>query len=64
MISVAFAARYLGGDVVPGDDMAGCEVRWMNVEELRQLETTGVALIPENVSTFERALVALASFRP
>ncbi|MEO5567964.1 MAG: NUDIX domain-containing protein [Gemmatimonadaceae bacterium] len=59
MISIAFAAKYLSGEVVPGDDMAGCEVRWTTIDELRDLEAIGVALIPENISTFERALVVI-----
>ena len=29
---------YEGGEVVPGDDMAGSEVRWWSLEELNQTE--------------------------
>ncbi|HVM09868.1 MAG TPA: NUDIX domain-containing protein [Acidimicrobiales bacterium] len=63
MISIAFAATYVSGEIVPGDDMAGCEARWMTVDELRDLEATGVALVPEDISTYERALVALDAMR-
>ena len=52
MLSLAFVASYLGGEVVPGDDMAGCEVRWASLDEVRSLP----ALIPEEVWLFERAL--------
>lgn len=57
MISVAYAAVHLGGEVVPGDDMAGSEVRWASLDEVRGIaldERTG--LIPEEAWLFERAL--------
>lgn len=57
MLSVAFAATYLGGDVVAGDDMRGCEVRWATLDEVREVaEDDGTALIPEEAWLFERAL--------
>ena len=52
MLSLAFVASYLGGDVVPGDDMAGSQVRWATLDEIRSLP----ALIPEDVWIFERTL--------
>ena len=52
MLSLAFVASYEGGEVVPGDDMAGCEVKWATLEEVRSLPS----LIPEDVWLFERAL--------
>ena len=52
MLSLAFVASYVGGEVVPGDDMAGSEVRWATLDEVRVLP----ALIPEEVWLFERAL--------
>jgi 8-oxo-dGTP pyrophosphatase MutT (NUDIX family) len=55
MTSVAFLADYLGGEIVPGDDMAGCAPRWFTLEELRALDARGVALIPESIDQFERA---------
>lgn len=60
MLSLAFAARYLGGEVVPGDDMAGSAVRWAGIDEIRVLaadEETG--LIPEEAWLFERALALI-----
>jgi 8-oxo-dGTP pyrophosphatase MutT (NUDIX family) len=56
MLSLAFVASYLGGPVVPGDDMAGSIVRWASLEEIRSMATAGEALIPEDVWMFERAL--------
>ena len=56
MISIAFVASYLGGDVVPGDDMAGMEVRWMSLDEVRSSAAAGQSLIPDEVWLFERAL--------
>lgn len=34
MISVAFLFAYLGGDIIPGDDMAGSDVKWMTLSEI------------------------------
>jgi 8-oxo-dGTP pyrophosphatase MutT (NUDIX family) len=34
MISVCFLLAYDGGEVVPGDDMVGSEVRWASLDEL------------------------------
>ena len=36
MISTFFVASYLGGEVVPGDDMAGCEARWATLDEVKR----------------------------
>ena len=58
LMSTAFVASYLGGDVVPGDDMAGSEVRWASLEEVEQLATE-TGLIPDGVWLFERALQCL-----
>ena len=55
MLSLAFVAAYDGGPVVPGDDMAGSEVRWASLDEVRALAASS-ALIPEDVWLFERAL--------
>lgn len=53
MLSLAFVAAYEGGEVVPGDDMAGSSVRWASLDEIRSLSG---GLIPEDVWIFERAL--------
>ena len=56
MLSLAFVASYLGGEVVPGDDMAGSDVRWASLEEIAAMAAAGEAMIPEDVWLFERAL--------
>lgn len=55
MLSLAFVASYLGGEVVPGDDMAGSSVWWASLDDLRAMSPP-VALIPEDLWIFERAL--------
>jgi 8-oxo-dGTP pyrophosphatase MutT (NUDIX family) len=60
LLSVAFVASYLGGDVVPGDDMAGSAVRWATIEEIQELAAdAGTGLIPQETWLFERALQCL-----
>lgn len=56
MISTFFVASFLGGEVEPGDDMAGSEVRWATLDEVRALAATpGEALVPAELWLFERA---------
>jgi ADP-ribose pyrophosphatase YjhB (NUDIX family) len=55
MLSSFFVASYLGGEVEPGDDMAGCEVRWATQEECSSLIASGMALVPEEAWVFDRA---------
>jgi len=55
LIVTAFVAAYLGGDVDPGDEMAGSAVRWATLEDVQELERSG-SLIPEHSWVFERAL--------
>ena len=56
LMSTAFVASYLGGEVMPGDDMAGSEVRWASLEEVQELAASGTGLIPGGLWPFERAL--------
>jgi len=56
MVSTFFVASYLGGEITPGDDMAGSDVQWASLDEVRQLEATGTWLVPEEAWLFERAL--------
>ena len=37
-LSFAWVLAYEGGEVIPGDDMAGSEVRWLSVDELESKE--------------------------
>jgi ADP-ribose pyrophosphatase YjhB (NUDIX family) len=34
MISIVFLFEYVSGDVIPGDDMVGAEIKWMTVAEI------------------------------
>lgn len=64
LLSLAFVATYLGGDVVPGDDMAGSEVRWASLEDITSMVASGVALVPEEPWLFVRALEVLDLWSP
>ena len=55
MISTFFVAAYEGGDVVPGDDMAGSTVRWASLDDVRSLVAGGEPLVPGELWLFERA---------
>jgi ADP-ribose pyrophosphatase YjhB (NUDIX family) len=56
MLSTFFVAQYLGGEVVPGDDMAGSEVWWASLEDLAGVVASGERIVPEDVWLFERAV--------
>lgn len=43
VVSVTFVMAYEGGDVVPGDDMAGSRVRWAGLEAIA---AEGLRLVP------------------
>jgi 8-oxo-dGTP diphosphatase len=58
LTSIAFVASYRGGEVVPGDDMAGSSVRWATLDEISSLGASE-GLIPEQPWLFERALQCL-----
>ena len=51
MLSVCYVASYKGGDVVPGDDMAGSEFGWLTLNEARER-----SLLPRHAWLFERAI--------
>jgi 8-oxo-dGTP pyrophosphatase MutT (NUDIX family) len=55
LIFTAFVAAYLGGDVDPGDEMAGSAVRWATLEDVKRLERAE-SLFPHHAWVFERAL--------
>jgi 8-oxo-dGTP pyrophosphatase MutT (NUDIX family) len=40
MLSFAYVATYLGGDVLPGSDMAMSDVRWARVAEIERGDVT------------------------
>ena len=64
MISTFFVASYLGGEVIPGDDMAGCEMRWATLDEVNDLAAAGTALVPDEVWLFKRALQCFDLWSP
>ena len=64
MLSIAYVARYDGGEVVPGDDMAGSEVRWASWTDVQAMVAAGEALVPEEPWLFERAFELAARWAP
>lgn len=53
MLSFIFVVHYLGGEIVPGDDMLGAEFRWIAVEEFSTLRRFTV---PWDISLFSESL--------
>jgi 8-oxo-dGTP pyrophosphatase MutT (NUDIX family) len=51
-----FVASYLGGEVVPGEEMAGSGVRWASLDEVLELAASDTGLFPGEAWLFERAL--------
>lgn len=43
VFSIVYLLEYLGGEVIPGDDMAGSRIRWFSVDELESGEYTTLA---------------------
>ena len=54
MLSISYVATYLGGDVLPGSDMAMSDVRWATVTEIEQGEMS--LLVPSQPWLFQRAI--------
>jgi ADP-ribose pyrophosphatase YjhB (NUDIX family) len=55
MISIFYLMVYEGGEVVPGDDMQGSEVRWMSVEEIES-EDYEIIVPVEQLWIYRRAV--------
>lgn len=53
MLSFIFVVRYLGGEIVPGDDMLGAEFRWIPIEEFGTLRHFTV---PWDITLFSESL--------
>ncbi len=51
--TLAFAIQYFGGDVFPGDDMLGAEVKWMSMQNISALADIKV---PDDLELFSKAL--------
>ncbi|MCA9897230.1 MAG: NUDIX hydrolase [Anaerolineales bacterium] len=45
MVGIYYLLRYEGGEVVPGDDMAGSEFRWWGLDELETAVTQQTATL-------------------
>lgn len=55
MISITYLFEYLGGKVIPGDDMTGSQVMWMSLEEINSGDYE--IIVPRNQSwLYERAI--------
>jgi len=52
MVCLGYAVLHLGGEVEPGDDMAGAEARWMTLAEIAGRRDVTV---PSDVNLFRRA---------
>lgn len=52
MVCLGYAVLHLGGEVAPGDDMAGAEARWMTLAEIARSRDVEV---PSNPELFRRA---------
>ena len=54
MLSISYLMAYQGGPILPGDDMAGSDYHWFNVDEL--LTEAVDVLIPPQRFLFSRAI--------
>ncbi len=55
MISICYLMKFLSGDILPGDDMAGSDFKWFSLEEIYQTSTN--LIVPENGKwLYERAI--------
>ena len=52
MVCLGYAVLHLGGEITPGDDMAGAEARWMTLAEIGRRRDVEV---PSNPDLFRRA---------
>jgi 8-oxo-dGTP pyrophosphatase MutT (NUDIX family) len=57
LMSIAFLLAYEGGEIQPGDDMAGSQFRWVSVEEVERGEIE--VLVPEATVWMCRHAIAL-----
>jgi 8-oxo-dGTP pyrophosphatase MutT (NUDIX family) len=61
MLSLAYVATYLYGEVVPGSDMAMSEFRWASLGEIESGELT--LSVPSQPWLFRRAFAVHALFK-
>ena len=58
MLSIAYVATYLGGEVLPGSDMATSNVRWATVGEIERGDVS--LTVPSQPWLFQRAIAVHA----
>jgi len=56
MLSIAYVATYLGGEIRPGSDMAMSDVRWATVAEIEQGDVTLAVRPSQPLWLFRRAV--------
>ena len=61
MLSIAYVATYLGGEVLPGSDMAMSNVRWATVGEIERGDVS--LTVPSQPWLFQRAIAVHALFK-
>ena len=61
MLSIAYVATYLGGEVLPGSDMAMSDVRWSTLAEIERGDVS--LLVPSQPWMFQRAIAVHARFK-
>jgi 8-oxo-dGTP pyrophosphatase MutT (NUDIX family) len=61
MMSIAYVATYLGGEVLPGSDMAGSDVRWATLAEIERGDVS--LLLPRQPWLLRRAIAVHALFK-
>jgi hypothetical protein len=54
MISVGYLMAYEGGEIHPGDDMAGSRYRWWGLDEIKDEKVK--VLVPPEGKWFDRAV--------
>jgi 8-oxo-dGTP diphosphatase len=59
LVSVVYVASYQGGEVVPGDDMRGAQVRWVSTDELDRVPVA----VPSAPWILERAVQLFREWR-
>ncbi|MDH4191130.1 MAG: hypothetical protein OEW21_13120 [Betaproteobacteria bacterium] len=52
LLSIAYVVQYLGGTIVPGNDMDNAEVDWMPLEIIKMCKDISV---PKDIAGLERA---------
>ena len=61
MLSIAYAATYLSGDVVPGSDMTGSDFRWVRLSDIERGAFRIV--VPAQTWLFQRAAAVHSLFK-